>query len=50
MRTMNAARDAMELYRLNYDLFLTNGQVWEMIRRVMDGAPPPAIASGDAIQ
>ncbi len=35
---------------LNHDLFLTNGQVREVIRRVMDEARPPAFASGDAIQ
>lgn len=35
---------------LNHDLFLTNGQVREVIRRVMDDTRPPAIASGDAIQ
>jgi esterase/lipase superfamily enzyme len=34
---------------LNHDLFLTNGQVREVIRRVMDDARPPAIASSEAI-
>ena len=34
---------------LNHDLFLTNGQVRQVIRRVMDDAGPPVIASGDAI-
>ena len=32
--------DASE-YGLNHDLFLTNGQVREVIRRVMDEARPP---------
>jgi len=31
---------------LNHDLFLTNGQVREVIRQVMDDARPPSIASG----
>ncbi|MET0868259.1 MAG: alpha/beta hydrolase, partial [Pseudorhodoplanes sp.] len=39
---------------LNHDLFLTNNQVRQVIRRFIDGAKPPAIASGasssDAIQ
>ena len=35
---------------LNHDLFLTNGQVREVIRRVMNDGRPPAIASGDIIQ
>jgi esterase/lipase superfamily enzyme len=35
---------------LNHDLFLTNGQVRETIRRVMDEGRPPALASSDAIQ
>ncbi|ARQ01289.1 alpha/beta hydrolase [Pseudorhodoplanes sinuspersici] len=35
---------------LNHDLFLTNGQVREVIRRVMDDGRPPAFASGGAIQ
>jgi esterase/lipase superfamily enzyme len=40
---------------LNHDLFLTNTQVRQVIRRFIDGARPPAIASGgdasaDAIQ
>ena len=35
---------------LNHDLFLTNGQVRQVIRRVMDEGRPPAIASSDAIQ
>lgn len=35
---------------LNHDLFLSNGQVREVIRRVMDDGRPPAIASGDIIQ
>ena len=35
---------------LNHDLFLSNGQVREVIRRVMDDGRPPAIASGGAIQ
>jgi len=34
---------------LNHDLFLTNAQVREVIRQVMNEARPPAIASGDAI-
>jgi esterase/lipase superfamily enzyme len=34
---------------LNHDLFLTNGQVREVIRRVMAESGPPVIASGDAI-
>jgi esterase/lipase superfamily enzyme len=34
---------------LNHDLFLSNGQVREVIRRVMDDARPPAIASSEAI-
>lgn len=34
---------------LNHDLFLTNGQVREVIRRIMDEGRPPVIASGDAI-
>jgi esterase/lipase superfamily enzyme len=35
---------------LNHDLFLSNGQVRETIRRVMAESGPPAIASSDAIQ
>ena len=35
---------------LNHDLFLSNGQVREVIRRVMADTRPPAIASGDVIQ
>lgn len=35
---------------LNHDLFLTNRQVREVIRRVMDEGRPPMIASGDAIR
>jgi len=35
---------------LNHDLFLSNGQVREVIRRVMDEGRPPALASSDAIQ
>ncbi len=35
---------------LNHDLFLTNGQVRQVIRQVIDQARPPAIASGDVIQ
>jgi esterase/lipase superfamily enzyme len=35
---------------LNHDLFLSNRQVREMIRRIMDDARPPLVASGDAIQ
>lgn len=35
---------------LNHDLFLSNGQVREVIRRVIDQARPPAVASGDVIQ
>ena len=31
---------------LNHDLFLTNTQVRQVIRRFIDGARPPAIASG----
>lgn len=35
---------------LNHDLFLTNGQVRQVIRRVIDESGPPLIASGDVIQ
>jgi esterase/lipase superfamily enzyme len=34
---------------LNHDLFLTNAQVREVIRQMMNEAKPPAFASGDAI-
>ncbi len=34
---------------LNHDLFLTNGQVRQVIRRIIDGAGPPAIASGSGV-
>lgn len=34
---------------LNHDLFLTNGQVRETIQRILTGARPPAVASGDAM-
>ena len=35
---------------LNHDLFLSNGQVRQVIRGVMDGANRPAVASSIAIQ
>jgi esterase/lipase superfamily enzyme len=34
---------------LNHDLFLTNRQVREVIRRSIDGTKPPSLASGGAI-